>query len=141
MKRLISVSVMVVFGLCGAMAGSQVYAHGDVPFSTPNVRHLCKVIATGILRDITQGGGLPTEPPLHINITGPAGPAGPAGPQGPQGAAGPPGPMGPAGPLVPQVPRASQAPPDPWAHPGHRASVGSWRLDRRPSKLRQTSRP
>lgn len=70
-------------------------AHSPVAFGTPNVIHGCRVVLTGVLRQITSGSCLLLiEAVVHWNITGPAGPTGATGPTG---AAGPTGATGPAG--------------------------------------------
>lgn len=71
-------------------------AHGNVPFSTPNVMHGCRA-GNGTLREITTGSCTKTEVIVHWNITGPAGPTGAAGAPGPQGLPGDPGIQGPQG--------------------------------------------
>jgi hypothetical protein len=63
-------------------------AHGDVPFTTPNVVHACKANNGGDLRQITTGTCTKSEAIVHWNITGPAGPAGATGATGPTGAQG-----------------------------------------------------
>ncbi len=113
MKRPISVLVMGVIGLWLGPAAPTAYPHGDVPFDTPNVRHACRVINTGNLRDITSGDCRPSEAIVHWNITGPAGPQGPRGEKGETGPAGPAGPIGPAGPTGPPGPQGPTGPAGP----------------------------
>lgn len=98
MKRWMGGLGLAGVGLALGLAAPQVDAHGTVSFGTPNVVHGCRVILTGILRQITSGNCLPTETVVHWNITGPQGQTGATGPAGPQGPAGPTGPAGPEGP-------------------------------------------
>ena len=80
-------------------------AHGDVPFTTPNVIHGCRSTSKstfGTLRQITTGTCTSNEVIVHWDITGPQGAPGPQGATGPQGAVGPQGPQGPEGPQGPQ---------------------------------------
>ncbi|MGH8479206.1 MAG: SUMF1/EgtB/PvdO family nonheme iron enzyme [Gammaproteobacteria bacterium] len=88
-------------GLLMGLPTTVVYAHAPVPFGTPDVIHACRVILTGILRQITSGNCLLVEAVEHWSITGPAGPAGAAGPAGPAGPTGPAGAAGPPGPAFP----------------------------------------
>jgi hypothetical protein len=69
-------------------------AHGDVPFTEPNVVHGCRSTSksnAGALRQITTGTCTTNEVIVHWHISGAQGPQGETGPQGPQGEKGDPG--------------------------------------------------
>jgi hypothetical protein len=109
---------MVAMALALLAIPTLAHAHGDVPFTTPNVIHGCRSTAksnAGALRQITTGTCTTTEVIVHWDIiglqgatgatgatglagaTGATGLAGATGAQGPQGATGAQGPQGPQG--------------------------------------------
>jgi len=108
MRRLIVATIIAVLAI-----PTLAHAHGDVPFTTPNVIHGCRSTAksnAGALRQITTGTCTTTEVIVHWDIiglqgatgatgaTGLAGATGATGAQGPQGATGAQGPQGEIGP-------------------------------------------
>jgi Protein of unknown function (DUF1566)/Collagen triple helix repeat (20 copies) len=118
--------VVMVFGLLAIP--TLAHAHGDVPFTTPNVIHGCRSTAksnAGSLRQITTGTCTNTEVIVHWDIIGLPGAPGAPGAPGPQGAAGPAGPQGAVGPQGPQGPEGPQGPTGPQGPQGEKGDPGT----------------
>jgi len=120
-----SIHVLAVMVLALLAIPTLAHAHGDIPFTEPNVIHGCRSTAKstlGALRQITTGTCTSSEVIVHWYITGPAGPAGVAGAQGP---AGPTGPMGPQGPAGIQGAEGPQGPAGPQGPQGEKGDPGT----------------
>jgi len=75
----------VVSALALVAIATFVSAHGDVPFTSPNVIHGCRNQNTGALRQISTGACANGEAIVHWNVTGPAGTNGTNGINGTNG--------------------------------------------------------
>jgi hypothetical protein len=107
MKRLVLVSLALLFGTAGIALGTAVV--GSI-VGQDGVIHACRGKYTGLLRGVPAGTQcFSWEEALDWNqqgrpgeqgAVGPVGPLGPAGPPGPAGETGPPGPKGDPGELA-----------------------------------------